>query len=239
MATTSPDNLYYPVGTDGIAPLQTILANMQSSTQTALNGLGTKFPPVVGSDAARAALFPAPAQGSRVFRSDKMFTEAYYAAWSASNTSGARVAGWYPIDGIVYGKVTGSSSQSVTSANLTLAYNTNNGTYPGMWANTAPTRLILPIVGLWEVEGFVTTGGLDGAVLRSQIAVNGTGQVDTFNNVSGIGGLNDPFVKPRGVIPVTATTTYVEMIVSEGGKPSGTIVGGYSLWAKYLGPERF
>lgn len=36
MATTSPDSLFYPVGTDPIGPLQTVLASMQSSNQAAL-----------------------------------------------------------------------------------------------------------------------------------------------------------------------------------------------------------
>lgn len=37
MATTTPDSLYYPVGTDGVAPLHTVLANMQTSVQTAMS----------------------------------------------------------------------------------------------------------------------------------------------------------------------------------------------------------
>lgn len=36
MATTTPDNIYYPLGTDGVAPLHTVFANLASSVQTAL-----------------------------------------------------------------------------------------------------------------------------------------------------------------------------------------------------------
>lgn len=54
MATTTPDSLYYPVGTDQVAPLQTVMATMQSSTQTALNKR-QRFSYIWASAAARTA----------------------------------------------------------------------------------------------------------------------------------------------------------------------------------------
>lgn len=50
MPTTSPDNLYYPDEGTQITPLQTILANMQTSTQNALNQLRIDAAPLVYTD---------------------------------------------------------------------------------------------------------------------------------------------------------------------------------------------
>lgn len=241
MANTTPDNLYYPVGTDGISPLQTILANMQGSTQTALSALGTKFPAVANSDAARNALFPSPVQGNRVFRSDRMYTEAYFSAWTGANPAGAKLAGWYPIDSHIYGKVTRDTAIALGNANadFKVGFESNLGTYTGMWNGSGSTRLNLPIVGVWEVEGFSSATQLDGGVLRSTITLNGAAstQGDLRDNVSSVSGVTDPFVKPRGVVNITNTTSYVELVLSSGGRQSAFAVG-MTMWAKYLGPER-
>lgn len=37
MANSTPDSIYYPVGTDSVTPLHTIFANLASSVQNALN----------------------------------------------------------------------------------------------------------------------------------------------------------------------------------------------------------
>lgn len=50
MPTTSPDNLYYPDDNTTIAPLQTVLATMQTSTQTALQNIRTATAPATITD---------------------------------------------------------------------------------------------------------------------------------------------------------------------------------------------
>jgi len=97
MATTSPDNLYYPVGTDFVGPLQTVLSNMASSSQTALVNRFKSVTVPVANQTARDTLFPSPVQGNSVKRLDLGWVEQYYAAYdSSSNQVGAKTAGWYP-----------------------------------------------------------------------------------------------------------------------------------------------
>lgn len=43
MATTTPDNIYYPQASDSIAPLETVFATMASSMQSALTNTRAKF----------------------------------------------------------------------------------------------------------------------------------------------------------------------------------------------------
>lgn len=101
-ANTSPDNITYPVSTDQIAPLESVLAVMASSVQTALNNTKKNYASLVTSQAARDAMFPAPVQGNRVFRTDKGWEETYFAAFHTStNPGGATPAGWYPTSGAV------------------------------------------------------------------------------------------------------------------------------------------
>lgn len=67
------------------------------SADTRLDTLELLSSPSVGSDAERDLRFPTPAQGTRVWRTDKLLTELYYANFnSVSNPAGANGAGWYP-----------------------------------------------------------------------------------------------------------------------------------------------
>lgn len=256
MATTSPDSIYYPVAGDQIAPLETIFANQSSSVQTALTNLANRFPPVVATDAARATLFPAPVQGNRVFRSDKMYHEAYFGLWSsATNPSGAKVAGWYPVDGNVFGKIVKSAALSLTNSDQMASFDVNQGSWNGMWTSTDPTKLTLPIIGLWQVQAWATTTNGSAYLLRTTIVPNGlangttsppvynagspviTTGYDLRSNVSGVNGVTDPMVNPSGVIAVTNTTSYIQLAISN--QANGvTTSPGMSMWARYLGPER-
>jgi hypothetical protein len=84
MPVTSPDNLYYPASTDQVAPLESILAAMESSVQTAfINRFKTVAQPVA-SAAARNALFPTPVALNQVYRTDLGQIERYNgSAWQA------------------------------------------------------------------------------------------------------------------------------------------------------------
>lgn len=42
MATTTPDNIYYPTSGENVAPLETVFATQASSVQTALNAARTE-----------------------------------------------------------------------------------------------------------------------------------------------------------------------------------------------------
>lgn len=89
------------------------LYNAQSNAlETGMDNL-TKISgvPRVASAAARNALYPSPAQGNMVWRTDLQRLEGYYATYSSTtNTGGRQVAGWYPASSVVYG-----SSGSVTA----------------------------------------------------------------------------------------------------------------------------
>lgn len=64
MATTSPDNIYYPTSTTGVAPLETQFSTLAASVQTALNskqsaidGLDTRLD-AVEADASKLDKLP-------------------------------------------------------------------------------------------------------------------------------------------------------------------------------------
>ena len=104
-ANTSPDNIPYPTSGDQVAPLETTLANMATGIQSAFtaykttvnNQLVSGSVQLAASAAARDALFPAPVQGNRVFRTDLMMEQTYFGLYNSStNPRGRRVAGWAP-----------------------------------------------------------------------------------------------------------------------------------------------
>lgn len=78
----------------------TILTRMSAVESRATN-LEAANPVVVGSVAARSALFPAPVQGNTVFRTDLGYMERYYTAYDAvTNPSGTTgTVGWYKYAG--------------------------------------------------------------------------------------------------------------------------------------------
>jgi hypothetical protein len=106
-ANTTPDNIVYPVSTDQIAPLETVLATMASSMQTALSSQGKYFAAAVASAAARDSLFPQAKQGDRVYRTDLGYEEAFFGLYNAaSNPGGRTTAGWSaPRDKILGGSI--------------------------------------------------------------------------------------------------------------------------------------
>lgn len=119
--TAAPGNIWFPDNTAPVSPLENLFSQMATSVNTMGSMILQATPSLVASDAARAALFPTPAQGNSVIRSDKGWIEMYFAAYNAtSNLAGVRTApaGWYPISGntpyVMYGK---SAGGAVTSAN--------------------------------------------------------------------------------------------------------------------------
>lgn len=141
-ATTSPDAIVYPVSTDFIAPLETTLAAMATSIQTALTAQGKYFVSSVGSVAARSAVFPSAVQGNRVYRSDLGYEETYFAAYNVStNPGGATPAGWYP----TVGELAAGFRVSTASIVLSTVYAPITGLLAVGNTNGTPVRLAATI----------------------------------------------------------------------------------------------
>lgn len=70
MPVTSPDNIYYPSASDQVAPLESILAAMSSSDQTALINRFKTIAQPVASASVRNSLFPTPVALNQVYRKD-------------------------------------------------------------------------------------------------------------------------------------------------------------------------
>ena len=87
-------------------------------------------------------------------------------------------------------------------------------TFTGMWAGANPTRVVLPAVGLWEIEGQAIGYLQDDNLMRSWIYLNGSVVVRSGAQDTGTTGFNDPHLKPRCFVAVTNTTSYVELFVS-------------------------
>jgi hypothetical protein len=127
MATTSPDNIRYPVSTDQIAPLETHFANLANDVQTALKTTSTGTSGVlihkVANQSGRDALYGPSGtagvaiQGQQVFRNDTGCVEQYYELYNAAtNPGGATPAGWYPVSGTLpAARIAGTGNGTVTA----------------------------------------------------------------------------------------------------------------------------
>lgn len=111
----------------------------------------------VSSAGMRDALYPNPAQGDEVFRTDKGWSERYYAARTAGNPGGAAVADWYPFAGrMPYASLTKSDNQLTGAAGSpTPVAFTADASPDGLWSASAPARIIPNLRGLWEISGKV------------------------------------------------------------------------------------
>lgn len=116
---TSPWNIPLFAPSDTIPSLEGVLNSISTGLNTALNTLSLQAIPQVASQAARNTLFPTPAQGNAVFRTDLMQAQMYFGVYnSATNKFGRRVAGWYPMpwQGSVRCVPTGGSPVVVSGA---------------------------------------------------------------------------------------------------------------------------
>lgn len=150
---TTPDSLYVPTGTDSVAPLNTVLANMQNSVQ---NALKTRGGAAVGSSAARDAVFPSPTQNNSVYRTDLGYSEIYYASYNGtSNPGGATTAGWYPSPtALIRGKATRTTAFSVPNASARTAVTLGLDTSFTRGVQASGTAgLIAPASGEYLVRG--------------------------------------------------------------------------------------
>lgn len=156
------------------------------------------FPSAVGpaaaSDAERGSIFPAPAQGDQVLRTDLGWTEQYYGDYDAvTNKGGAVPAGWYPVGGrlprITLKKSSGCSTTTVlgipTGGGAVTVPVTDGFEAPVDWTVTAP------VAGLYRVVYEVMTGSAGSAGVVGEIRRNSTtGTRYGFGLASQVG-LND------------------------------------------------
>ncbi len=189
MATTSPDNIWTPDSGDAYA-LTVDLASTADTVQEALNNQAKKFSSSVTSAAQRNALFPSPAQGNRVFRTDLGYEETYLAIYNVTtNPGGASSAGWYPTRRVFTATRTGTQSLAsgwnVIGTAMTSVRNDGLGTFSsGAFTVTAPgayrisAKLYLsalsPQIGL-ELTKNATTPNSAGALASTFIQATSAG----------------------------------------------------------------
>lgn len=122
MATTSPDNIYYPVSTDQVAPLATHFQTLATSTQTALNTKGsvgiTKVLVKNGSGASLSA-------GTAVYVTGSDGTDILVAAASYTDTK-RRVLG------LLQSTVAANATAYVVTQGTVSAINTNAASAAGV-----------------------------------------------------------------------------------------------------------
>jgi hypothetical protein len=157
----------------------TILTRMSAVESRATN-LEAANPVVVGSVAARSALFPAPVQGNTVFRTDLGYMERYYTAYDAiTNPSGTTgTVGWYEYRGgaaLSENKLINADAiiwqRGTTSASLSTNAYTADRWY---------TKPVGSVVVASQVTGLLAAGtnpasGIDSAI---QLVASTAGQVD-------------------------------------------------------------
>jgi hypothetical protein len=148
--------------------------------------------------------------------------------------------GWMMLEGNAVTKVAISANVNLSAAATALPWTSASPLYPSGWTSGAPSRLVLPAIGLWEVQATVTTTNASDKLLRAQIYKNGAAVPDGAQNVSGSSGITDPFSRPGALVEATALTDYVELYISANSTTSTpqVVAGQTSMWARYLGLKR-
>jgi hypothetical protein len=153
----------------------------------------------VADAAGRAARFPSPIQGDRVFRNDVGYTETYYDVASVSNIGGRATAGWY------------RTSDWIDTAWIT----TGVTTAQTGWTTAGGTaRYYIRSGWVYALFYFTRTGGtitvpVDGDVATQNLATfDATAYLPTQAIVlnSGSGRLSGGVLASSGLITLTATT---------------------------------
>ena len=151
----------------------------ETATNTAISNLSSSIKitsPTVNSDSARSAAYPVPVQGDRVWRSDKGWEEAYFAAYNATtNPTGVSPAGWYPVAGAFpFGGATNNVAQSVNSSTSTNVNFQVASKLTGGFTLTS-NRLRIPITGRYSARAILYTYSIAGGTNRMvKITRNGT-----------------------------------------------------------------
>lgn len=165
-ATTTPDAIAYPTTTDQVAPFATALATLASSTQTAITnrfgGSAEKVPGLlVASELARNNLYPAPVQGTSVWRTDLGYEQTYYTT---------APAGWHRTD---WRLETGTVTRVDTSVGVVGSTVTRNG------------GMVFLEVGIQRPSGIVHNAILATSSIKPSNAMAG-GAYSTTSGATGV-----------------------------------------------------
>jgi|GEM_PF-4591333 len=189
--TTPVFGIPYPDGTTKAVNLGGELRDMGLGMEAALIAAGVPAATnpdriVAASDLARNAHFGVPSieadrlalqrRGAECVRSDKGWTERYFATFNAAtNRGGARVAGWYPEPGsnltCLLTKTAGQTMPQ-NSSMVDLTWDTELEDRLDMHGGTT-SRITVPVEGLWRVNSQFTMTDTTGTEHGSYIAVNG------------------------------------------------------------------
>ena len=144
---------------------------------------------VAASAAARDGYWTVPAndterlalqnRGATTIRTDKGWTEQYFAAWSASNPGGTRsTPGWYPTANGPAFQIYGATAQALVSGwqQLTTAFNSATpdiNTGGGAWASNGYT---VPVSGLYRIDVSTSTGTVGAERVGAKVNRNSTAE---------------------------------------------------------------
>lgn len=137
--TGAPGFIWIPDDQIRVDQLHVLLGTLASSVNTGLanmiSDMNKKVAPSVPTLAARTALFPTPAQGNRVWRSDTMREERYYGTYNATtNPGGATTAGWVTSSepfAMAAGRATqGATVNAATGVSVNVTFPTGRFTQP-------------------------------------------------------------------------------------------------------------
>lgn len=154
-ANTSPDNIVYPVGTDPITNLNTVMGTMATSMQNALN----THPYRVADHAALAALsgmtsgaLASVTEGGAIFRYNGSTwvqrTEALFGSAAARDTAYAKASGAYRVQGAeVYRSDVGWREEWQTTVTATVAH----------WAPVSGARPSGSIIRNTNIDSWTST----------------------------------------------------------------------------------
>ncbi len=198
---------------------------------TALNTWIKSGSRTANSDAARAAIFPAPAQGDTVFRTDKGWEERYYAAYNAStNPGGANPAGWYPVAGALpWATARKSGDQAVAAGDIILTIAAVD-LFGGF--TFTDNALVIPVTGTYEVSANIYIWATSGSYRGAQV-VDGSNVVLSNATTNS----NWSILSPKRRAILTAGT---KIRLRTNGDASNTIRNDItpSLHVNYIGPAR-
>lgn len=239
MATTSPDNIYSPDLSTLFNPTVD-LAAMADSVQDALTATRRQFALPVADATARDAMYPAPVQGNRVWRLDKGWEEAYFAAYNAvSNPGGATPAGWYPVAGQMPTLIGHNKGNTVLANGSWTEMNTAAGSGTNI-RNDGFTYGVgtigLPLPGIYQISATVGFPGSNGGSLRSLLIATSFGSEFGRSDLR-LTAMSASSIMLSTSFIVPATTNFaIRAIQDSGGSMSA--VGLAYISATFIGPNR-
>lgn len=199
MPTFDGNNIRRYASTDVIAPggkPEDLWNNLAADISTAITNVQASQV-VKNSAADRDAYWGTPStstaqrllqdRGAHTVRTDKGWTERYYATWNGTtNPGGASVAGWYPVAGkLPYIVAQRTATQSIGTTATGVNWDGIPENFEINWVSATPTRLTALIAGEYQFDVTSSVGSTGTATVY--IRVNGTTNLSqyTMTNFSG------------------------------------------------------